>query len=81
MPCTSVRFQISDLHGRSQVVFVLFSFFEIGKSQWKNLKAKLGYHSLKRELSKVDCTYANIKQLTNRTDQVTATMNLFSKVH
>jgi hypothetical protein len=80
-PCTSVRFQISDLHGRSQVVFVLFSFFEIGKSQWKNLKAKLGYHSLKRELSKVDCTYANIKQLTNRTDQVTATMNLFSKVH
>lgn len=79
MPCTSVRFQISGLHGRSHVVFVLFSFFEISKSQWKNLQAKLGYHSMKRELSKVDCTYTNIKQLTNGTDQVTATMNLFSK--
>ncbi|CAM0879995.1 unnamed protein product [Alopecurus aequalis] len=77
-PCTSVRFQISGLDGRSQVVFLLFSFFGICNSQWKNLRAKLGCHSLKRELSKVDCTYANIKQLTDGTDQV-GTSRIFSK--
>uniref|UniRef100_A0ACD5VPH9 Uncharacterized protein n=1 Tax=Avena sativa TaxID=4498 RepID=A0ACD5VPH9_AVESA len=78
-PCTSVRFQISGLNGRNQILFVLFSFFGIGKSQWKNLQAKLRCHSLKRELSKADCTYANIKQLTDGTDQVETSMNLFSK--
>lgn len=79
-PCTSVRFQISGLHGRNQVVFVLFSFFGIGKSQWKNLQSKLRYHSLKKELSKVNCTYANIKHLTNGMDRrVSTSTNLFSK--
>ncbi|XP_047061650.1 uncharacterized protein LOC124668587 isoform X1 [Lolium rigidum] len=78
-PCTSVRFQISGLDGRSQVVFVLFSIFGICKSQWKNLQAKLRYHSLKRELSKANCTYANIKQLTDGTDQVGTSMDIFSK--
>ncbi|KAM3347673.1 hypothetical protein ACQJBY_021546 [Aegilops geniculata] len=78
--CTSVRFQISGLHGRSQAVFVLFSLIGIGKTQWKNLQAKFRYHSLKRELSKVDCTYADIKQLISGNDQnVRTSMNLFSK--
>uniref|UniRef100_A0A453E926 Tudor domain-containing protein n=1 Tax=Aegilops tauschii subsp. strangulata TaxID=200361 RepID=A0A453E926_AEGTS len=80
-PCTSVRFQISGLHGRSQSVFVLFSLIGIGKTQWKNLHAKFRYHSLKRELSNVDCTYADIKQLISGNGQnVRTSMNLFSKV-
>ncbi|XP_044975115.1 uncharacterized protein LOC123442978 isoform X3 [Hordeum vulgare subsp. vulgare] len=79
-PCTSVRFQISGLHGRSQVAFVLFNLFGIGKTQWKNLQAKVRYHSLKRELSKVGCTYADIKQLISGNDQnVRTSVNLFSK--
>ncbi|CAO2199268.1 unnamed protein product [Urochloa humidicola] len=52
MPCTSIRFQISGVHGRSQVVFMLFSFIGVQKSKWKHLQGKLQYHCSKREFSK-----------------------------
>ncbi|CAO2174848.1 unnamed protein product [Urochloa humidicola] len=52
MPCTSIRFQISGGHGRSQVVFMLFSFIGVQKSKWKHLQGKLQYHCSNREFSK-----------------------------
>ncbi|XP_062194649.1 uncharacterized protein LOC133897821 isoform X2 [Phragmites australis] len=80
MPCTSIRFQISGVHGRSQVVFVLFSLVGMGKSKWKHLQRKLQYHCSGSQLSKANCMYANIKQLTNGTGQrVLPSMDLFSK--
>ncbi|KAF8705805.1 hypothetical protein HU200_031013 [Digitaria exilis] len=60
MPCTSIRFQISGVHGRSQVVFMLFSFSGIEKSRWKYLQGKLQYYS-KREFSK-DCTNGAVQR-------------------
>ncbi|KAL6627319.1 hypothetical protein ACP70R_031045 [Stipagrostis hirtigluma subsp. patula] len=80
MPSTSVRFQMSALHGRSQVVFVLFSFVGLGKSKLVRLQRKLQYHCSDGQLSKANCTYANIKQLINGTSQrVLPSVDLFSK--
>ncbi|ONM29421.1 Enhancer of polycomb-like transcription factor protein [Zea mays] len=52
IPCTSVRFQISGGHGRSQVVFMFFSFVGVEKWKWEHLQGKLQYQCSKRELSK-----------------------------
>ncbi|XP_006643832.1 uncharacterized protein LOC102715614 isoform X2 [Oryza brachyantha] len=67
IPCTSVRVQISGLHGRSQVVFVMFSFVGIKYPKWKHLEGQLQHDHMKRGLSKVNCRCANIKQLMNCT--------------
>jgi len=72
MPSTSIRFQISGVHGRSQVVFMLFSFVGVDKSKWKHLQGKLQYHCSKREFSK-DCTNGAIQN-------GLSSINLFSKV-
>ena len=72
MPSTSIRFQISGVHGRSQVVFMLFSFVGVDKSKWKHLQGKLQYHCSKREFSK-DCTNGAIQK-------GLSSINLFSKV-
>ncbi|XP_062192320.1 uncharacterized protein LOC133895542 [Phragmites australis] len=80
MPYTSIRFQISGVHGRSRVVFVLFSFVGMGKSRWKHLRRKLQYHCSDGQLSKANSMSSNIKQLTNGTGQrVLPSMYLFSK--
>ncbi|KAK8452531.1 hypothetical protein SEVIR_5G124600v4 [Setaria viridis] len=55
MPCTSIKFQISGVHGRRQVVFMLFSFVGVEKSKWEHLQGKLQYQCSKREFSK-GCT-------------------------
>lgn len=72
IPCTSIRFQISGGHGRSQVVFMFFSFAGVEKSKWEHLQRKLKYHCSKRELSK-DST-----KCTGR--RTLSSMDLFSKV-
>jgi hypothetical protein len=61
MPSTSIRFQISGMHGRSQVVFMLFSFVGVDKSKWKHLQGKLQYHCSNREFSK-DCTNGAVQK-------------------
>ncbi|KAG8045877.1 hypothetical protein GUJ93_ZPchr0008g13336 [Zizania palustris] len=80
MPCTSVRVQISGLHGRGQVLFVMISFVGIKYPKWKHLQGQMQYHGMKRGQPKVNCTCANIRQLTNGTDQrVLSSIELFSK--
>ncbi|PAN32573.1 hypothetical protein PAHAL_5G497400 [Panicum hallii] len=61
MPSTLIRFQISGMHGRSQVVFMLFSFVGVDKSKWKHLQGKLQYHCSNREFSK-DCTNGSVQK-------------------
>ncbi|XP_052156685.1 uncharacterized protein LOC127774464 [Oryza glaberrima] len=80
MLCTSVRVRISGLHGRSQVVFLMFSFVGVKYPKWKHLQGQLQHHHIKRGLSKVNCACADIKQLTNGTDQrVCTSTEHFSK--
>ncbi|AQK90617.1 Enhancer of polycomb-like transcription factor protein, partial [Zea mays] len=71
IPCTSIRFQISGGHGRSEVVFMLFNFVGVEKSKWEHLQGKLQYHCSKSELSK-DST-----KCTGR--RALSSMDLFSK--
>jgi len=71
IPCTSIRFQISGGHGRSQVVFMFFSFVGVEKSKWKHLQRKLQYHCSK-ELSKDSTKCTGQRSLSS--------MDLFSKV-
>ncbi|XP_021312363.1 uncharacterized protein LOC8078775 isoform X3 [Sorghum bicolor] len=71
IPCTSIRFQISGGHGRSQVVFMFFNFVGVEKSKWKHLQRKLQYHCPKRELSKDSTKCTGQRALSS--------MDLFSK--
>ncbi|KAJ1282298.1 hypothetical protein BS78_03G040800 [Paspalum vaginatum] len=70
-PCTSIRFQISGGHGRSQVVFMLFSSLGLERSKWKQLQGKLQYHYSKRDFSKDSTNGASQRALSS--------INLFSK--
>lgn len=71
IPCTSIRFQISGWHGRSQVVFMFFSFVGVEKSKLKHLQRKLQYHCSKKELSKDSTKCTGQRSLSS--------MDLFSK--
>ncbi|GJN32227.1 hypothetical protein PR202_gb20717 [Eleusine coracana subsp. coracana] len=81
IPCTSIRFQISGVHGKSQVVFMLFSFVEVGRSKWKHMLGKLQDHCSTRALSYADSKYTNIiMHHTNGIDRrVLPSIDAFSK--
>uniref|UniRef100_A0A0A9G6W8 Enhancer of polycomb-like protein n=1 Tax=Arundo donax TaxID=35708 RepID=A0A0A9G6W8_ARUDO len=80
MPCTSIRFQISGVYGKGQIVFMLFSFIGMRKSKWKYLERKLQHHCSNRELSKANCEYGNIMHRASGTGRrVLPSIDLFSK--
>jgi hypothetical protein len=81
MPCTSIRFQISSVHGKSQVVFMMFSFVAMEGSKWKQLLGKLPDHCSTLALSNGDSKYTNIMHHTNGTSRrVLPSTDVFTKV-
>jgi hypothetical protein len=81
MPCTSIRFQISGVHGTNKVVFMIFSFVAMEVSKWKQLLGKLQDHCSICVLSNGDSKYTNIMHHTNQTSRrVLPKIDLFTKV-
>jgi hypothetical protein len=81
MPCTSIRFQISSVHGKSQVVFIMFSFVAMEGSKWKQLLGKLPDHCSTLALSDGHSKYTSIMHHTNGTSRrVLPSTDVFTKV-
>lgn len=72
MPFTSIGFKLSGLHDQgANLLFVLYSYLQLEILKWQYLEDKLKQQCLTmRELSIVDCTHSNIKNLLRKGDQM-----------
>ncbi|XP_068647191.1 uncharacterized protein [Aristolochia californica] len=71
LPVTSIKFKLSGFRDLSrELVFVFYSFLELKNSLWEYLDNKLKHHCrIMKELSRPECTYANIRILEEGRDK------------